>query len=844
MEENKQAPNEEASRVIHPRVIRRGVILMGIAFGLLGLLLLRILLYQTVGYGKYQQKVIDQMTTESSVIANRGNIYDANGTLLATNVTTYRVFIAPSAIASAQTEMNRQGEGIRLDSMIADELADILSVSVSYVMEQTSYTNKLDRTIKNKVDEDTADLVREAIEENGWHQFVHLQATSTRYYPYSSLGAHVLGFTGSDGGGLYGLEFYYDEQLAGTNGRYIIARDAQGNEMPYGYEEFIAAEDGYHLNTTIDVYVQAALEEQVKNACLEAGGENRAAGVVMDVNTGGVLGMAIYPNFDLNDPWTLDQQSESLLASSGFDANGESYSSMRQALLLNMWSNKAITESYIPGSTFKVITAAMVLEEAVVTVDQGFDCPGYKVVSGRTIRCHKLTGHGHLNFTQGIQQSCNPVLMSVGLALGQDPFYDYLGAFGYLEKTQIDLPGEGTGVFASRNYFTELDLAIYAFGQNFNVTLMQQITAVSAVANGGYLVQPHFLSSITDSDGNVVKSFDTKVRRQVVSAETCKTVADILEKGVSGDGGAKNAYVTGYRVAAKTGTSEKKEYKCPKCDSTAEIWRDGGKTQYECSGCRRTVSEAELGHDENGKLITKCPACAKDLVTLYTCSICGLKGVLKDFDKSEDYVCSTVAFAPAENPRYAVIIMVDEPTKGVLYGSVVAAPYVANVMEKILPYLGVEAIYTEAELEKMTVTVPKVVGWSANAAKKSCEARGLEVEIIGETSGVVKKMYPEGGTTVEKTSGKVILYTTQDETQVETLTVPDLVGMTATAANQTLVNKGFNIRILGTKNYTSGTGAVVVEQSVAAGTQLPRGSVIEVTFRYLGDDDYNEEEEY
>lgn len=845
MEENKHVPNEETTNAIHPKVIRRAAILMGIAFCLLGLLLFRILLYQTVGYGKYQQKVIDQMTTESSVIANRGNIYDANGVLLATNVTTYRVFIAPSAIASAQTEMNKQGEGIQLDSLISEELSNILSVTPQFVMEQASYTNKLDRTIKNKVDEETADLLRQVIEENGWHQFIHLQATSTRYYPYSSLAAHVLGFTGSDGGGLYGLEYYYDEKLAGTNGRYIIARDAQGNEMPYGYEKFIAAEDGYHLNTTIDVYVQAALEEELKKAYIESGGENRASGIVMNVNTGAVLGMATYPNFNLNDPWTLDEQSESLLSKSGFEEGSERHSSMRQALLLNMWSNKAITESYIPGSTFKVITAAMVLEEAVVSVDQGFDCPGYKIVSGRRIHCHKVKGHGHLTFTQGIQQSCNPVLMSVGLALGGDRFDDYIGAFGYREKTQIDLPGEEvSSPFSSADLQSELNLAISAFGQNFNVTLIQQITAVSAVANGGYLVTPHFISSVSDTNGTVIQAYNTQVRRQVVSASTCKVVADILEKGVSGDGGAKNAYVTGYRIAAKTGTSEKKERECPKCDSTAVAKKDKGITQYECRDCHQGISADQFAKDEKGNIKYLCTQCGgKNVETLYQCTTCSRTGFIKDFDKSEDYVCSTVAFAPAENAQYAIIIMVDEPTKGVLYGSVVAAPYVANVMERILPYLGVEAVYTEEELSKMTVTVPQVLNWSANAAKKSCESRGLDVEIIGEPDGIVLQMYPAGGTVVEKESGKVILYTTKNEDYLEKVVVPDVLNMSAVAANQTLVNKGLNIRILGTKNYLSGTGAVVVEQSIAAGTEVPRGTVVEVTFRYLGDDDYYEDDE-
>lgn len=767
-ETESQAHSGQEPDTLHPKVIRRSKALLLIAACLFGLLLLRILLLQTAGYDRYQQKVIEQMTTETNVTADRGNIYDTNGVLLATNVTTYRVFISPSSIASAQSDANKTGDGVEYATLIAEKLSSVLDVSYDFVLHQTTYTKYLDRTIQKEVDEATADLVRALINEYGLQRMIYLQSTSTRYYPYTSLASHVLGFTGSDGTGLYGLEYYYDEMLSGTNGKYITARDAQGNEMPYEHKEYIEAEPGYHVNTTIDVYVQSALEEQLKAAYTESAGQNRAAGIVMNVNTGEVLAMATYPNFNLNDPWTLDEQSLAALAESGLATDSEEYSKLKQTLLLDMWSNKAITESYIPGSTFKVITASMALEEAAVTLNQTFSCPGYKVVLGHTIHCHKHAGHGTLTFVQGIQQSCNPVLMSVGLSLGTETFYSYLRSFGYLEKTGIDLPGEGSSLFASEDAFTELDLAIYAFGQNFNVTLIQQITAISTVANGGYLVKPHMVSSITDNDGNVIKSYGTSVRRQVVSTEVCKTVSQILEEGVSGDGGAKNAYVAGYRVAAKTGTSEKK-------------------------------NAGSVGQ----------------------------------------YVCSTVAYAPADDPQYAVVIIVDEPTQpaGFLYGSTVAAPYVGNVLETILPYLGVEAVYSEEELNKMTVTIPKRLNWSASAAKADCEETyGLTVEIVGDPDGIVYKQYPESGTVVEKSGGRIVLYTEKDA-ELETVKVPNVTGMSAVAANQTLINAGLNIRIRGTKNYLSGTGATVISQSVDAGTEVSRGTVVEVTFRYLEEEE-------
>ena len=766
MEEKNLHNGTKSNGTLHPKVVGRAAFLLGFAVLLFSALLIRILLLQTVDHDRYQKKVFEQMTTESAVNAARGQIYDRNGVLLATNVSTYRVFISPSTIASAQSEHNRGESDIRLDDLIAKNLSRILNISYDFVLKQTTYTNKLDRTIQKEVSEERADEVRAFIAEYGLEQMIYLESTHTRFYPYSNLASHVLGFSGSDGTGLYGLEYQYNKILAGTNGRYITARDAAGNEMPYSYKEYIAAQNGYNLNTTLDVNVQSALEEQLKSAYTESGGQNRAAGVVMNVHTGEILGMAVYPNFNLNDPWALDAQSYEKLLASGFAEGSEEYSALKQQLLMTMWSNKAITESYIPGSTFKVITAAMALEEDVVSLNESYTCTGsYNPIPSQRVHCHKTKGHGSLTFVEGIQQSCNPWLMRVGLRLGVDHFYNYFKAFGYLEKSGVDLPGEGSSVFRGQGDISTLDLAIYAFGQNFNVTLLQQITAVSAVANGGYLVSPHLVSSVTDENGKLIQSFGKESRRQVVSEEVCRTVAEILEGGVSGSGGAKNAYVAGYRVAAKTGTSEKK-------------------------------NAGSVG----------------------------------------EYICSTVAFAPADDPQYAVLIVVDEPTKGTLYGSTVAAPYVGNVMETILPYLGVEAVFTPQELEKMAVKIPDLTYYSVGVAKKTCKGLGIDIEILGDEDSIIYSQYPAPGTVVEKASAKILAYTDKAP-DVQTVRVPDVTGMTAIAANQALINAGLNIRILGTKNYLSGTGATVVAQSLPKNTEVPRGTVIEVTFLYLDDTD-------
>ncbi|MGM9683961.1 MAG: penicillin-binding transpeptidase domain-containing protein [Eubacteriales bacterium] len=788
-----------AGNTLSTGALRRSTILGGLIFAVFAALLIRILIIQTVNFDKYQNKVIQQITTESAVPADRGKIYDKNGNILATNITTYRVFISPSSIKSSQQEANESGN-VRANyaDTISRGLSEILGVSYDSVYKQaTEYTKYLDRTIKRKVDEDTADLVREFIDENALEDMVYLEAQSTRYYPYKSLAAHVLGFTDSDGTGLYGIEYEYDNYLKGIDGYYIKARDSYGNEMPMEYASYIEAVDGYNVKTTLDVSIQSFLEEQLELTVTETEALNRACGIVMDVNTGAILAMATSSKFDLNDPWQLDEASQIKMTQIGVTGGTDEYDALRLKLLTTMWSNKAITESYIPGSTFKIITSSMALEENVVKLTESLNCSGSHVVLGQRIHCHKTTGHGTLTFAEGLQQSCNVWFMTLGQRLGVENYTKYAKAFGYYEKTGIDLPGEGNSIFASQ--MSELDLAIYAFGQNFTVTPIQHISAISAVANGGDLLTPYVVETITDNSGNVVYQHETAVKRQVVSEEVCKTIATILEEGVSGDGGAKNAYVAGYRVAAKTGTSEKKEMECPRCGSTA------------------------------------LPAQKVEDIEYYECSICGLRGEKGDFNKSEKYICSTAAFAPADDPQVAIIIMVDEPTKGSLYGSTVAAPYVGNALKNILPYMGVEAVYTPEELAKMAVKVPNCTGYSISYATSIIENSGLKVSVVGNGTSV-KKQIPAAGSYIERESGTVVLYTdTSDPT--EDIEIPNLIGMTALSANKTLVNRGLNIKIEGTSNYLSGKGAVVVDQSIAAGTKVAKGTVVTVTFRHIDEDD-------
>ena len=632
--------------------IKRSVILSVLVFAVFGVLLLRILLIQTVDFEKYQSKVINQMTTESSVAANRGKIYDRNGNVLATNITTYRVFISPSAIKNAEDE-----SGEKYVDLIAKGLSELLEdVTYEKVYEQaTKYANKLDRTISQKVYEEKADEIREFIDANKLQTMIFLEAQSTRYYPSGTLAAHVLGFTSSDGQGLYGLELQYQEYLGGVDGYYIRARDSYGNVMPFEYDSYIEAIDGYNLTTTIDSVIQGYLEEQLAATAEKYDAQNRACGIVMDVKTGAILAMATSSPFDLNEPRTLDsvsQQRLDELIENGFSKESDAYNELSKQLLTTMWSNKAVTESYIPGSTFKIITSSMALEEKEVSLVESVNCPGHKTVFGEVIHCHQTKGHGVLSFAQGLQQSCNVWFMTLGERIGIKRYQNYVETFGYTEKTGIDLPGEGNSIFASK--MTELDLAIYAFGQNFTVTPIQQITAVASVANGGTLLTPYLVEKITDNAGNVIYRHEVEAKRTTVSKETCELISQILEEGVSGDGGAKNAYVEGYRVAAKTGTSEKKERECPECGSVGVP----------------TEIDGESG---------------------FICSLCKYVGTKDEFKESEQYICSTVAYAPADDPQIAVLILVDEPQGYGLYGSTVAAPYVAGVIENAMPYLGIEA---------------------------------------------------------------------------------------------------------------------------------------------------------
>ena len=745
------------------RRLPRSRFLIALILILMLALMVRIFLIQTVDFDRYSSKVIEQQTKELTLTPLRGDIVDRNGVILATNIIRYRVFISPKDILSAQEKADQEGKDVRYAELISEKLSEILGVEYEDVLEQTTYTNYLDRTIAKGVDDAKADAVRAFIEENSLNRMIYLEEQSVRYYPYGSLASHVIGFTGGDGNGLYGLEYQYNDLLSGKPGKAIVARDVTGNEMPYDYNVTIEAQNGDTIRSTLDVYVQATLEEALAETCEKYQVQNRACGIVVNVNSLEILALAVNPSFDLNNPRELDPASQQKLDESGLDEDSEEYLDLLLNLQFSMWSNKAITESYIPGSTFKVITSSMGLEEQAVTLSDEVNCTGSLTIKGSTIHCHVTTGHGYLTFAEGLQQSCNVWFMTLGRELGISTFTKYYKAFGYNTKTGIDLPGEGDSLISSN--MTELDLAIYAFGQNFTVTPIQQITAISAVANGGYLLTPHLLQSVVDAKGNVVSTTSVDVRRQVISEETSRLISQILYEGVATDGGSKNAYVPGYRIAAKTGTSEKK-------------------------------GEGNEGY----------------------------------------YICSCVSFAPADSPEYAVIIMVDEPTVGTLAGSTCAAPYAAKVMKKILPYLGVDAVYTEEELENLEVSVPSVIGWGAELAQTYAPYWGVTIYTTG-VGEYIQRQYPSPEEKVEKDTAVIYAYTDRRTTEVTETIVPDLSGMTAEMAKRTLYEQKLNTLFTGSKAYISSTDAFVVSQSIPAGTTVPAGTAVQVEILYLENSD-------
>ena len=548
MTERRPNPNRKdenirrANRVIQTRSF---VLMLVMGVGMFVLLFFQLFDLQIVRHEELQSKAVNQQTRRTVVTASRGTIYDRSGNIMAISASAETVILSPLEIDRAVNDKDDPVTWTK-DSLAAG-LAEILDGDASAIRRRMDNTESQYELIKLRADEEVADAVRAYINENKIVG-VHLVADAKRYYPYGSLASHVIGFVGDDNTGLYGLEARYEQELEGQSGLVVSAKDNAGNDMMYAYEQYFAAQNGSDLTLTLDATIQYYLEKGLENMADKFAAANGAAGIIMDVNTGGILAMASYPNYDLNDFSAVqDQTLQERIA------RGENTLSEMQLL---QWRNKALNDTYEPGSTFKILTLAAALEEGVINKNTTVNCNGFVTISGQTIHCSNKAGHGLQTLVQTVGNSCNPAFISYGLKLGNTAFYEYMRSFGLMEGTGIDLGGEADSIFADPASFTQLDLACYAFGQNFNVTPIALITAQAACVNGGYLRTPYLVERITDSNGSVTYQHDSTPIRQVVSEETSATVRECLEYVVA-SGTGKNGQVAGYRVGGKTGTADK-----------------------------------------------------------------------------------------------------------------------------------------------------------------------------------------------------------------------------------------------------------------------------------------------
>ena len=745
--------------------------------GVLGLMtvfcaavIVRLFVVSVVDNSKYEGMANNYHFGTMTLSANRGAIYDANGTALAWSATVYNIYIDPTLyreeMKSIEDANDKKKSAAEEENETADNLVDVDQL-------KTSITNFLSEKLGLKTEEVEASFEKDGryyvlqtqVEKNVTDEitayfeklnlsFIGTEATTRRYYPQNELAAAVIGFTNGDGDGQYGLEYQYDDYLSGVDGRVISAQAANGEEMPYRYSTTYDAEDGDSLYLTLDTTIQYYLEKSLAEMVEKFEVKERACGVIMNPKTGAVYAMATYPTFDLNNPSEIyDAKTAQELAALPEGEYSTAYATARET----QWKNKVISEISYPGSTFKIVTTADAFEENLINMEtDSFYCSGQVQVADALIRCSNTAGHGAQTFTQALTNSCNPAFIEIGQRIGIDKFSYYFEGFGLAEKTGIDLPGEAVSYSVTGDDMTIVDLASAAYGQCNKVTAMELVTAYSAAINGGYMVTPHVVDHVVDSNGNIVLQNETEVKRQIVSEETSAIVREQLEAVVNNNP-SHNAYIQGYRIGGKSGTAEKLD------TSTAD---------------------------------------------------------------DRQYVASYCCFAPADDPEVIMLIMADEPNKEIgYYGSQVVVPYARDIMEEILPAMGFYPEYSDGEDTDSTVTVPYLQSADITSAESTLAQLGLTYEVVGDGTTVASQS-PSTGTSVTK-GGKVILYTEVGGNSGDTIEVPNLVGMTAAEVNETMAYYDLNYAIVGSS--ASESGALVQYQSEEAGTVVPRGTAITLT---------------
>ena len=708
----------------------------------------RLFQLQIVDHELYESRAIDQQLRSTTITAHRGTIYDRKGNVLAMSATADTVYISPVEIAV-------YGEDVEL---IANGLSEILGVTSESVIEKASDRTSWYKTIATKIDLDTAEAVRAFKNEHGLNG-IKIETDTKRYYPGGSLCSHVIGFVGTENSGLSGIESYYDSGLTGTDGTVVRAKNSAGTDMLFtNFEDYRDAVSGNDHILTIDSGLQYYLEKHLKQAVKDYDIQNGAAGIVMDVNTGEILAMASLDDFDLNDYQAVsDEKMLEILAEPDVEKRTQMLTDAQQL----QWRNKALSDTYEPGSTFKIITLAMALEEGAVTTDDTFYCGGSIGVTGRNtpVKCWKSGGHGSQTLIQALQHSCNVAFVNIGLRVGAEAFYKYAHEFGFFDKTGIDLYGESGSIWWDESVFIDSgnlsQLAAASFGQTFNITPLQLITAVSACVNGGELMKPYILREVRDPDGNIVSVTEPTVVRRVISEETSAIVRSALEQvvGDSVEGTGKNAAVLGYRIGGKTGTSEK-------------------------------VAQDAAGGEK-------------------------------------EYIVSFLGVAPMDDPQIAVLILLDTPSNetGIyISGGQMAAPTVGRFFADALPYLGYEPSYTPEQLADLSRTVPDLSGLELGEAQAALRNAGLNSRVVGSGDHITAQL-PLGGSAIAAGSS-VILYT-EGGPAGESTSVPDLSGMEFDDAASLLA--GYDLFIRRSSAGSDGTityQSVPAGSSVESGTVI------------------------
>lgn len=699
-----------------------------------GAAVLRLTYLTTVQSSELQESAVDLQLADTTVSAKRGTIYDANGNVLAESASVWQVVMSP---VNFKNDKQRQAAAKGLSEIFDLEYNDVLDDT----KQQSHYV-----VVKRRIESDEREKVLELIDtlkkDYSCSGVIQLLDDYKRYYPKNSLASSVIGFTGSDDQGLEGIEYEYDSYLSGTPGRIITAQNARGTDMPFRYEQNVESEDGNNVYLTIDETIQSICEKYMQKGVEDNNVLNKGVCIAMDVNTGAILAMVTTDGYDLNNPYELSAKDKKKIKSTPKKKQAEAES----AALSNMWRNKAVADTYMPGSVFKMCVASAALEENLVNEKTSFTCTGSILVEGETIHCSNIAGHGTQNFVEVISNSCNPAFIQIGQMLGAGKFRQYYQGFGFSDKTGIDLPGEAEDSFWKEGKMGGVDLAVASFGQNFTITPIQMITACAAVSNGGYVVQPHVVSKITDSKGNVIKTVDKKVKRQVISDDTSKKMNEYLEYNTERQGAAAG-YISGYKVAGKTGTTEKR-----------------GVTKFESSFSEDYISSfCGYAPADDPQIAMLVFFDTPDGDAYYGSQVSSpvfiniMSEVLPYLDVKTSYTDEELGYVDASAGDYTGV-SVDEAKTAVEAdgftatvkgnGSTVISqiPTVSSGLQKG----GSIVLYTDSDSQSETVSVPSLIGLSPDEVNNVASAYGLNVSFSGAitSSGTSSSQNIEAGTSV------------------------------------------------------------------------------------------------